>query len=253
MGQDEPRAGLPGRHRLPRARRPDRAARAPALQPRRLRLHDLHRQLRPAPGCALGGDLRARPRGRRGAQRQPQLRGAHPPAGACELPRVAAARRRLRARGLDRRRPGARAPRHRKRRRARVPARRLAVAGRGARGHRQRDRRLALRDGVRAGLRGRRALAGDARAGGRAVRVGRRLDLRAGAAVLRRPAARAGAAHRHRRCARPRRARRLGHDRPHLARRLHQVRRAGRALPPRSTASSRATSTRTARAAATTR
>ncbi len=59
---------------------PDRAARAARLQPRRLRLHDLHRQLRPAAGGGLRRRRRARPRGRRGALGQPQLRGAHPPA-----------------------------------------------------------------------------------------------------------------------------------------------------------------------------
>ena len=48
--------GLEGRHRLPRARGPDRAARAARLLPGRLRLHDLHRQLRPA----AGGDLARR-------------------------------------------------------------------------------------------------------------------------------------------------------------------------------------------------
>ena len=48
VGQDLARAGLEGRHRIPRPRRADRAAGAARLQPRRLRLHDLHRQLRPA-------------------------------------------------------------------------------------------------------------------------------------------------------------------------------------------------------------
>ena len=48
VGQDLARAGLEGRDRLPRARRPDRAALAARLRPRRLRLHHLHRQLGPA-------------------------------------------------------------------------------------------------------------------------------------------------------------------------------------------------------------
>ena len=51
VGQDEPRARLARRHRLPRSApgcwTPLDALR---LQPRRLRLHDLHRQLRPAAG-----------------------------------------------------------------------------------------------------------------------------------------------------------------------------------------------------------
>ena len=48
VGEDLARARLEGRHRVPRPRRAHRAARAARLQPRRLRLHDLHRQLRPA-------------------------------------------------------------------------------------------------------------------------------------------------------------------------------------------------------------
>ena len=40
--------GLEGRDRVPRPRRADRAARGARLQPRRLRLHDVHRQLRAA-------------------------------------------------------------------------------------------------------------------------------------------------------------------------------------------------------------
>ena len=48
VGQDLAGAGLEGGHRVPRPRRPHRAAGAARLQPRRLRLHDLHRQLRPA-------------------------------------------------------------------------------------------------------------------------------------------------------------------------------------------------------------
>ena len=71
------------------------------LQPRRLRLHHLHRQLRPA----AAGDLRRRQRGRSGrrfsAFRQPQLRGPHQSRREDELPRVAAAGRRVRARRDD--------------------------------------------------------------------------------------------------------------------------------------------------------
>ena len=59
VGQDLARARLEGRHRIPRRGRPDRAARAARLQPRRLRLHDLHRQLRAAAGGGLAGGRRA--------------------------------------------------------------------------------------------------------------------------------------------------------------------------------------------------
>jgi hypothetical protein len=98
VGQDLARAGLEGRHRVPTQGRPAAVPREARLQPRRLRLHDLHRQLRPAARRDRRGDQRQEPRRVRGALRQPQLRGAHPPRRARELPRVAAARRRLRAR-----------------------------------------------------------------------------------------------------------------------------------------------------------
>ena len=56
---------------------------------------------------------------------------------------------------------------------------------------------------------------------GDTVRVGRRVDLRPGAALLQRPdAASRAPVDRHHRRARAGHARRLGHDRPHLARRL---------------------------------
>ena len=66
------------------------------------------------------------------------------------------------------------------------------------------------------------------------------------------PARPAGAARRSRR-ARARRAGRLGHDRSHFARRKHREEQPGGKVPVRATASSRGISTRTARAAATTK
>ena len=76
-----------------------RAARRARLQPRRLRLHDLHRQLRPAARRDLAPrSTTATSRSSRVLSRQPQLRGPHQPRREDELPRVAAARRRLRAR-----------------------------------------------------------------------------------------------------------------------------------------------------------
>ena len=111
VGQDLARAGLEGRDRIPRQGRPDRAAGAARLQPRRLWLHDVHRQL----GAAAGGDLEGRRRGgsggRVGAVGQPQLRGADQPGREDELPGLAAAVRRLRAGGHD-------GHRHRRRRRS---------------------------------------------------------------------------------------------------------------------------------------
>ena len=54
-----------------------------------LRLHHLHRQRRPARRADRRGDRQERPRLRRGALRQPQLRGAHPPEPPRQLPRLA--------------------------------------------------------------------------------------------------------------------------------------------------------------------
>ena len=98
LGQDEPRARLSRRDRLPgrcRAHAVPRPARLPA---RRLRLHDLHRELGAAARRRQRGRAHGRAGGRRSALGQPQLRGAHPSAGASELPRLAAARGRLRPR-----------------------------------------------------------------------------------------------------------------------------------------------------------
>ena len=99
--------------------RPDAVPRQARLQPRRLRLHDLHRQLRPAHPRGVGGRQRGRPRGRLGAVRQPQLRGSDQPRREDELPRVSAAGRGLRPGRLDGRRPVRRpaGPGHRRQRR----------------------------------------------------------------------------------------------------------------------------------------
>ena len=185
--------------------------------------------------------------------RQPQLRGPHQPRREDELPRVAAARGRVRAGRDDGHRPARRAARPGLRRRGRVPQ-----------GH------LALRRGGRAGRRGGGAL-GDVRssygevfegdenwnaprgARGRPLRLGRdstyvrrppffedvpaepepRGDIE-GARVL---------AH----------ARRLGDDRPHLPGRRDQEGLAGGAVPQGARRRARGTSTPTGRAAATTR
>ncbi len=94
----------PGLHRLPRAAR---------VQPGRLRLHDVHRQQRPAARRDRRRRARARPGGGVGAERQPQLRRPHPAGRARQLSGVAAAGRRLRAGRQHERRPGHRAARAR--------------------------------------------------------------------------------------------------------------------------------------------
>ena len=80
----------------------------------------------PLPEDVSRGRRGAQPRGRVGAQRQPQLRGADPAAGPRELSRLAAARGRLRARRKDDHRSDDRADRHRQEGRAGVSARAVA-------------------------------------------------------------------------------------------------------------------------------
>ena len=97
VGEDLDRSGLQGRHGVLREGRSHPGPRSAQLLHRRLRLHDVHRQL----GSARGGDLAVHPGQRplrlRGAVRQPQLRGPHQPRREDELPRVASAGHRLRA------------------------------------------------------------------------------------------------------------------------------------------------------------
>ena len=69
VGQDHAGAGLEGRLRLLREVRPHAVPRQARLQPRRLRLHDLHRQLRPADPRGQRRRQRRRPRGRRRCSR----------------------------------------------------------------------------------------------------------------------------------------------------------------------------------------
>ena len=105
VGQDLARAGLQGGQRLLRAGRPHAVPRQARLQPRRLRLYDVHRQLRPAHPRGQRRGQRGRPRRGQRAVGQPQLRGPDQPRREDELPRVAAAGGRLRAGRLDDRRP----------------------------------------------------------------------------------------------------------------------------------------------------
>jgi aconitate hydratase len=91
--------GSAGRHRLPRQGRAAAAPRQHRLQPGRLWLHHLHRQLRPAGRADQQGDQRERPRRRRGDLGQPQLRRPRLARRARKLPRLAAAGGRLCAEG----------------------------------------------------------------------------------------------------------------------------------------------------------
>ncbi len=69
LGEGEPRARVEGGDRLPQGRRRRRRPRRPPLQPGRLRLHDLHRQLRAAPQRRSPRRSRTRPGGGGGAER----------------------------------------------------------------------------------------------------------------------------------------------------------------------------------------
>ena len=227
-----------------------RGARLPR---RRLRLHDLHRQQRPAAGGGVEGRQRRQARGRGRALRQPQLRGPREPRREGQLPRLAAARGGLRARRHDRHRPrdASRSARPSTARRCMLadiwPTQKEVAEARGRRSGRRCSRRAT-------------ATCSTATPTWNAIPVtgGDLFDFREDSTYIQEPpffqglTKRARAAHRHRGRARPRRARRLGDDRPHLARRRHRARVARPGASWARRASRRRTSTPTARAAATT-
>ena len=248
-----PRARLEGRHRVPRAGGADRAASSARLRPRRLRLHHLHRQLGAAAGGDLARDRGARPGRRVGAVGQPQLRGPHPPRGQDELPRLAAARAwptrwpgGWTSTSLTRAAAGRRPPR----------ATSGPAAARGERGDRAGDRVGHVPQELRRGVRGRRELERARGARGRPLRLGpaspptcarppyfEGMPADAARGLRARSAARACS-----RCS-------ATASPPTTSRRPGAIKKdspAGR-LPDRRTASSSATSTPTARGAATTR
>ena len=113
-----------------RGGRTDDAARDARVRPGRLRLHDVHRQLRAARRVGRPRGRGERPGRGRGPVGQPQLRGPDPPSRARELPRLPAPRRRLRAGRPGRHRPDDRATRDGDRRTAGLPRRHLAGARR---------------------------------------------------------------------------------------------------------------------------
>ena len=228
VGEDVARARLVGRHRLLRTRAADSAATRAWIRRRRLRLYNLHRQLRSARTRDLRSDRSRRSLRVVGAVGKPQLRGPHPPRLPDELPRVAAAGRRVRARGLDGCRPRARSVGSRSEWRSRVSARPLALGGRGLAGcgvgARPRDVRGELRDDSRR----RRQLEGALRSLRRPVRLGPGVHVHPPPDLPRtHHTARARAArHRGRACARA--ARRQRDHRPHLSRGRDPPRQSGR-------------------------
>ena len=259
VGEDEPRARLEGRHRvLRRSAGLTPVPRAARLQHRRLRLHDLHRQLRPA----ARGDLDARStRATSSSARCSPATATSRRASTRRCGRTTSPRRRS---SSPTRSPGGWTSTstteplgHGTRRRRRLPARHLADAqDEVARDDRARP--CTARDvhaHVRRRLHGRRELA---RAAG--SRRATCFAWDADSTYVRQPpyfdgmTPRAGARSRTSRGARCLvDGRRLGHDRPHLAGRLDQARQPGGPLPDRARRRAHATSTRTARGAATTR
>ncbi len=161
VGEDLAGAGIAGGHRLPREGRPDGRSRRARLQPRRLWLHHLHRQFRPAAGGNLRSDQRERPRRLLGALRQPQLRRPRQPGRARELPRLAAAGRRLCARRLDARQPRDRAARPGQGRQGRLPQGHLADLEGDRRTHPHLDQRADVPQPLCRRLQGRCGLAED--------------------------------------------------------------------------------------------
>ncbi len=224
------------------------------LQPRRLRLHDLHRQLGAAAGGGLQGRRRGRPGGRLGAVGQPQLRGPDQPRREDELPRLAAPVRGLR----DRRHDGHRHRRGAARTRSGAGARcTCATSGPPSRRSPRRSRESVRADMFRKSYG--EVFTGDERWRGLPVPEGERFALGTASTYVRLPPyfedmpAEPAPATRDRGRPRARAAGRQRHHRPHLSRRLDQARQPCGRPTCRSRAWGRATSTPTAPGAATTR
>ena len=187
VGEDLARAGLAGGRRISREIRPAEGSRQARLQSRRLRLHHLHRQFRPAAGGNFQGDQRERSRRRRGALGQPQLRRPRQRRRARQLSRLAAAGRRLCDRRLDacrsrqaRRSASTRRARRSSSRTSGRPSREIACGD--PQVHHQAD----VREEIRRRVQGRRELAQDRGQGRPDLCLGRPFDLRAEPALLRR-------------------------------------------------------------------
>ena len=223
--------GLEGRHRVPRPRRPDRAARGARLQPRRLRLHDLHRQLRPAAGGDLrGGRRRATWRSSRCSSGNRNFEGRINPDVKMNYLASPPLVRRLRARRDDGHRPLRRAARRRTTTASRSTC---ATSGRP-----QQEVAETVEEAVQSDMFRKsygEVFDGDERwNGARGARPATASRGTTTSTYVRRPPffegmpAEPEPRRRHRGRARARDARRQRHDRPHLARRLDQARRPGR-------------------------
>ena len=254
LGEDLARARLARGHRLSEESRPAAGPGGARLLHRRLRLHHLHRQFRPA----QAGDLRGR-QGRRcrrllRALGQPQFRRPRASGNQDEFPGLPAAGGRVRARRQPRHRHHHRAAGQRQERQAGVPQGHLAE-------RRRRSRRpwpprvdsAMFTKGYANVFKGDAQLARHQDPGGQDLRLGRQIHLREESALLRRHDHDAGRRRRHQGRARARGARRLGHHRSHLAGRQHLQVEPGRQIPDGTGRARPPTSTPTARAAATTK
>src|SRR5476649_1796531 len=184
VGEDLAGAGLAGRDRILRCRRPHQGPQQCRFQPGRLRLHLVHRQLRPAGRSGHQGDRRRRSRGLLGALRQPQLRRPRQSADPRQLPGLAHAGCRLRAGRLDEDRHHQGSDRPRQGRQAGVPEGHLALEHGSVQDGRQVRHRPGLQEALRRRLQGRQVLALDQDQADDDLRVGQQLDLRAEPAVL---------------------------------------------------------------------
>ncbi len=187
----------------------------------------------PLPERDLGRRRRRGPGGRVSAVRQPQLRGPDQPRREDELPRLAAAVRRLRPRRDDGHRPLRRATRRGRARRACVSEGHLARLDRGRADDRGGRPVGHVPQELQRGVRRRRPLELARGPERRELCVGRGVDLRPQADVLRRPPHAARAADGHRGRARAGGARRQRHHRPHLPSGLDQEGQPGRQVPDR--------------------
>ena len=185
-----------------------------------LRLHDLHRQQRPASRAGRQGRHRGRSRRRGRAQRQSQLRRPRESARESQLSRQPAARRGLRPRRLDHDRPDQRTARAGQGRPRRFPPRPVAdPPGNRTDDFRRRPARH-VHGPVRPRVRRQRNVEPHRHERGRALPVGREKHLHSRAAVFAGFDPRTGSDSTHSRRPRPRGARRFGHHRPHLAGRV---------------------------------
>ena len=172
VGEDLAGARLAGGRRISRKVRPAEGSRQARLQSRRLRLHHLHRQFRPAAAADFQGDQRRRSGRRRGALGQSQFRRPRQRRRARQLSRLAAAGRRLRDRRLDERRSDEGAARHRSEGQAGLSQGHLAVEQGNRRVRRQERHPADVRQAIRRRVQGRRQLAQDQRQGRHDLRLG---------------------------------------------------------------------------------